>query len=101
MHRILSTPTYTVVYYLSPSVSAMMLTSGKMMPDFDLPNQFGEPISLRGFRGRWLVLWWYPEAASEGCTIEGRGFHQLERDFSDLGAAIVGLSFNTVAENQN
>ena len=78
-----------------------MLSSGEMMPDFDLPNQFGEPIALGSFRGQWLVLWWYPEAASEGCTIEGRGFHQLEREFTDLGSAIVGLSFNTVAENQN
>jgi len=43
-----------------------MLAEGTQAPDFTLPDQEGDPVSLSDFRGRWLVLWWFPKAFTSG-----------------------------------
>jgi thioredoxin-dependent peroxiredoxin len=43
-----------------------MLTSGDPAPSFTLPDQDGEPVSLEDFGGSWVLLWWYPKAATPG-----------------------------------
>jgi peroxiredoxin Q/BCP len=43
-----------------------MLAEGTTAPDFTLPDQHGNPVSLSDFRGRWVVLWWFPEAFTAG-----------------------------------
>ncbi len=43
-----------------------MLAAGTMAPDFALPDQDGNPVTLSGFRGRWVVLWWFPKAFTSG-----------------------------------
>jgi peroxiredoxin Q/BCP len=43
-----------------------MLTDGQPAPDFTLPDDHGNPVSLKDFRGRWLVLWWFPKAFTAG-----------------------------------
>lgn len=43
-----------------------MLAEGTQAPDFTLPNQQGDLISLSDFRGRWIVLWWFPRAFTSG-----------------------------------
>jgi peroxiredoxin Q/BCP len=43
-----------------------VLDEGTAAPDFTLPDQHGTLVSLAGFRGRWLVLWWFPKAFTEG-----------------------------------
>jgi len=43
-----------------------VLAEGVAAPDFTLPDQFGEPVSLSDFRGRWVVLWWFPKAFTSG-----------------------------------
>jgi peroxiredoxin Q/BCP len=43
-----------------------MLGEGTTAPEFTLPDQNGEPVSLSDFRGRWLVLWWFPKAFTAG-----------------------------------
>ena len=43
-----------------------MLTDGQPAPDFTLPDGHGNPVSLQDFRGRWLVLWWFPKAFTAG-----------------------------------
>jgi peroxiredoxin Q/BCP len=43
-----------------------MLAEGTAAPDFTLPDQHGNSVSLSDFRGRWLVLWWYPAALTSG-----------------------------------
>lgn len=76
-----------------------MLEEGIQAPDFALSNQEGQVVRLQDFRGRWLVFWWYPEAKSEGCTVEGRAFQTRFPDFDATGAAVVGVSFNQVDKN--
>jgi len=43
-----------------------MLAEGTTAPEFTLPDQNGNPVSLSDFRGRWLVLWWFPKAFTAG-----------------------------------
>jgi peroxiredoxin Q/BCP len=43
-----------------------MLTPGTKAPDFELPDQYGEPVRLSDFSGQWVLLWWYPKAATPG-----------------------------------
>jgi len=43
-----------------------MLTPGTKAPDFELPDQNGEPVRLSDFPGQWVLLWWYPKAATPG-----------------------------------
>jgi peroxiredoxin Q/BCP len=43
-----------------------MLTPGTKAPDFELPDQNGEPVRLSDFAGQWVLLWWYPKAATPG-----------------------------------
>jgi peroxiredoxin Q/BCP len=43
-----------------------MLAEGTEAPDFTLPDQSGDSVSLSDFRGRWLVLWWFPKAFTSG-----------------------------------
>jgi thioredoxin-dependent peroxiredoxin len=43
-----------------------MLAEGTQAPDFTLPGQNGDPVSLSDFRGKWLVLWWFPKAFTAG-----------------------------------
>ena len=43
-----------------------MLAEGSPAPDFTLPDQDGDAVSLSDFRGRWLVLWWFPKAFTSG-----------------------------------
>jgi peroxiredoxin Q/BCP len=43
-----------------------MLLAGTPAPDFSLPDQYGTAVSLGQFRGRWVLLWWYPKASTPG-----------------------------------
>ena len=49
-----------------PRYVASMLTPGTSAPPFSLPDQDGNAVSLLDYRGRWLLLWWYPKAATPG-----------------------------------
>jgi peroxiredoxin Q/BCP len=76
-----------------------MLGIGDHAKDFALLDQDGELVRFADLRGKWLVLWWFPLASSETCSIEGRGFTKLAGDFVELGAEVLGLSFDSTANN--
>ena len=76
-----------------------MLTVGDPAPEFTLPAHDGRAISLHDFRGRKVLLWFYPAASTPGCTAEGRGFrdHQCYYDENDI--QILGISFDSIEAN--
>lgn len=61
-------------------------------PDFLLPDESGNIKSLENFKGKWLVLYFYPQDDTPGCTIEACSLRDARDDLQDLGAEVVGIS---------
>jgi peroxiredoxin Q/BCP len=68
------------------------LKIGQPAPDFCLPNQLEENICLKDFRGKWVVLYFYPKDNTPGCTIEALDFTRLKTHFESLNTVILGVS---------
>lgn len=69
---------------------------GTQAPDFSLPRDGGGTVSLKDFRGRKLVLYFYPKANTPGCTKEAMAFNALRGEFEAANTAIVGVSADPV-----
>jgi len=69
-----------------------MLKEGDLAPDFTLPDQEGNPITLSHLRGRTVVLFFYPRADTPGCTVEACGFRDMAERFRELGVELLGIS---------
>jgi peroxiredoxin Q/BCP len=70
--------------------------AGSPAPDFTLPRDGGGNIALADFRGRKLVLYFYPKADTPGCTKEAIAFSALAPDFAEANTAIIGVSADAV-----
>ena len=66
--------------------------AGLPAPDFSLNSQEGKSVSLRDFKGRWLVLYFYPKDFTSGCTVEAHNFQRDLAQYDAKNAAIVGVS---------
>lgn len=73
-----------------------MPSVGQKAPTFTLPSQTGEPISLKSYRGKWVVLYFYPKDMTTGCTIEAHNFQRDQAKFDADNAVILGVSVDTV-----
>jgi peroxiredoxin Q/BCP len=74
---------------------------GDAAPPFALPTDGGGRVSLDDFRGKKLVLYFYPKADTSGCTKEAQAFSALRKDFENAGATVVGVSADpTVAHDK-
>lgn len=70
-------------------------TVGQAAPTFTLPSQDGSHIALKSFRGKWVVLYFYPKDMTTGCTIEAHNFQRDLPKFEAENAVIVGVSVDT------
>ncbi|MGA2807695.1 MAG: peroxiredoxin [Terracidiphilus sp.] len=70
-------------------------TVGQAAPTFTLPSQDGSQISLESFRGKWVVLYFYPKDMTSGCTIEAHNFQRDLAQFEARNAVILGVSVDT------
>ena len=68
---------------------------GTPAPDFSLNSQEGTPVSLRDFRGKWVVLYFYPKDFTSGCTVEAHNFQRDLAQYEKRNAAIVGVSVDS------
>jgi peroxiredoxin Q/BCP len=73
---------------------------GTMAPDFTLDSQEGKPISLHDFRGKWVVLYFYPKDQTPGCTIEAHAFQRDQAQYDAKNAVVVGVSVDTVESHK-
>ena len=69
---------------------------GSTAPNFTLPSQLDKPVSLSDFKGKFVVLYFYPKDQTQGCTIEAHNFQRDEAKYTALNAAVVGVSLDTV-----
>jgi thioredoxin-dependent peroxiredoxin len=73
---------------------------GSEAPNFTLPSQTGTAVSLNDFRGKWVVLYFYPKDFSSGCTVEAHNFQRDFAQYEQKNAAIVGVSVDTADSHQ-
>ena len=69
-----------------------MLEPGDAAPDFTLPDQSGEPVTLSELRGSHVVLYFYPKADTPGCTTQACGMRDRAADLEDADAVVLGVS---------
>ena len=75
----------------------MELNINDKAPDFTSVDQNGEKLSLRDYKGKWVVLYFYPRADTPGCTIEACSFRDSFRRVENSGAVVLGVSPDTAA----
>src|ERR1700744_4595293 len=75
--------------------------AGTTAPDFSLASQDGSQVSLKDFRGKWVVLYFYPKDMTTGCTIEAHNFQHDQPQYALRNAVVVGVSVdNTDSHKQ-
>ena len=77
-----------------------MLTVGSKAPDFSLPDKDGNPVSLSDFRGRKVVLYFYPKDNTPGCTRQACAFAGAYEAFKNQNVAVIGISKDSTASHQ-
>ncbi len=77
-----------------------MLEVGTVAPDFTLPDQDGNQVSLKSFRGQKVVLYFYPKDNTTGCTKQACNFGELFPQFREKGAVVLGVSKDSVASHK-
>ncbi len=73
-----------------------MVRPGDSAPDFTLPDQEGNDVSLSGLRGQNVVLYFYPKADTPGCTTQACGVRDHRADYASSGAVVLGVSPDAV-----
>ncbi len=78
----------------------MSLNVGDSVPNFTLPSQTGQPVSIQDFRGKKpVVLYFYPKDDTPGCTKESCAFRDRYETFTDAGAEVIGISGDSVSSH--
>jgi len=73
---------------------------GQQAPNFTLNSQEGKPVSLDSFRGKWVVLYFYPKDMTSGCTMEAHKFQEDLPKYQRDNAVILGVSVDSVASHK-
>ncbi|HEV3033695.1 MAG TPA: thioredoxin-dependent thiol peroxidase [Solirubrobacteraceae bacterium] len=75
-----------------------MISQGDLAPDFELPDQDGRAVKLSDFRGQAVVVYFYPKAATPGCTTQACGVRDHRADYEQANAVVLGISPDPVAK---
>ncbi|WP_164669993.1 thioredoxin-dependent thiol peroxidase [Virgibacillus doumboii] len=78
----------------------MSVEVGNQAPQFTLLNQYGKEVSLSDYKGKYVVLYFYPKDMTPGCTTEACDFRDAKESFSELDAVIIGVSPDPVESHQ-
>lgn len=73
---------------------------GSAAPDFKLTTNEGKPASLADFKGKWVVLYFYPKDFTSGCTLEARNFQRDLAKYEAANAVILGVSIDTAESHK-
>jgi peroxiredoxin Q/BCP len=77
-----------------------MLEAGTLAPDFTLPDKDGNPVTLSSFRGRKVVVYFYPRDNTPGCTRQACAFAKAYDAFAQKNVVVIGISKDSVASHQ-
>jgi len=73
---------------------------GSTAPDFTLKSQENNPVSLHDFKGKWVVLYFYPKDFTSGCTVEAHNFQRDQAQYDARNAVIIGVSMQDADSHQ-
>lgn len=73
-----------------------MPSAGSTAPGFTLPSQEGSPVSLKDYRGKWVVLYFYPKDQTSGCTREAHNFEVDQTKYASRNSVVLGVSVDSV-----
>ena len=76
-----------------------MVVEGELAPDFTVTSDAGEPVTLSSFRGRPVVLYFYPKDDTPGCTAQACGIRDAYGEFERAGAVVLGVSPDSVGKH--
>jgi peroxiredoxin Q/BCP len=71
-------------------------SEGSDAPDFSLPSQEGSSVSLKDYRGKWVVLYFYPKDQTPGCSREAHNFQVDQPKYAERNAVVLGVSLDSV-----
>src|SRR6201982_2857606 len=74
---------------------------GKPAPDFSLTTSDGSQVSLKDYRGKWVVLYFYPKDFTSGCTMEAHNFQRDLAKYEESGVVILGVSVDTAQSHKD
>ena len=78
----------------------MLLQVGDKAPEFTLQNSEGENISLSDFSGKQIILWFFPKANTPGWSIQGQGFRDEFKNFTDKNIEVIGVSADSIKKQK-
>jgi thioredoxin-dependent peroxiredoxin len=84
----------------SVAAAADPIQPGATAPNFTLPSQENTPVSLSDYRGKWVVLYFYPKDMSPGCSVEAHDFQRDLARYDAANAVILGVSLDSVKSHQ-
>ena len=76
------------------------LSAGANAPGFTLPSQDNTPISLSEYKGKWVVLYFYPKDQTAGCTLEAHNFQRDLEKYKTANAVVLGVSLDTAGSHK-
>src|ERR671919_627681 len=74
---------------------------GKPAPDFSLTTGDGSQVSLKEYRGKWVVLYFYPKDFTSGCTLEAKNFQRDLQKYEQAGAVVLGVSVDSAQSHKD
>ena len=89
------------LFTLPAPALASPLAAGSAAPAFTLPSQDNTPISLSQYKGKWVVLYFYPKDKTSGCTIEAHNFQRDLAKYTAANAVILGVSLDTPGSHKS
>jgi peroxiredoxin Q/BCP len=75
--------------------------AGQPAPDFSLTTNENQPASLKDYRGKWVVLYFYPKDFTSGCTLQAKNFQRDLAKYEQVGAVILGVSVDTAESHKS
>lgn len=91
-----------VLFVVTRSLAAKSMPApGSVAPDFSLSSQDGSQVSLKDFRGKWVILYFYPKDFTSGCTVEAHNFQRDQAEYARRNAVILGVSVDSAESHKN
>ena len=85
----------------SPTEPQKQPATGSAAPEFNLATSDGSQVSLKDYRGKWVVLYFYPKDFTSGCTLEAKNFQRDLAKYGEAGAVVLGVSVDSAQSHKD